>query len=58
MGLMLVKALSQRDYPVIQGGLLLFSASFIVVNLIVDVIAVLLDPRRRRELVEGAQLEN
>ena len=53
MGLLLVSALSQRDYPVIQGGLLLFGGSFILVNVIVDIIALVLDPRRRNVTAES-----
>jgi peptide/nickel transport system permease protein len=47
MGLMLVDALQKRDYPLVQGALLLFAATFIVVNLIADVCAILLDPKNR-----------
>lgn len=38
MGRLLVDAVDMRDYPVIQGCVLLFSLEFIVINLIVDVI--------------------
>jgi len=33
------------DYPVIQGVLLIFSLTYVVVNLIVDLIYVVIDPR-------------
>ena len=36
-----------RDYPVVQGAVLLISAAFIVVNLLVDVLYSLIDPRIR-----------
>ena len=36
-----------RDYPVILGGILLFSLLFVLVNLIVDVLYAFLDPRIR-----------
>lgn len=47
MGLLLVDSLQKRDYPLIQGALLLFAATFILINLIADVIAIMLDPRNR-----------
>ena len=36
-----------RDYPVILGGILLFSLMFVLVNLVVDVFYAFLDPRIR-----------
>ena len=38
-------AISTRDYPVIQGTVLVFTVVFILVNLLVDVIYGLVDPR-------------
>jgi peptide/nickel transport system permease protein len=45
MGQLLVDALFARDYPVVQGIVLTFSALFILVNLAVDVVYGLIDPR-------------
>src|SRR5579864_3288629 len=45
MGQLLVDALFARDYPVVQGIVLTFSALFILVNLAVDVLYGLIDPR-------------
>lgn len=45
MGHFVVGAIGQRDYPVIQGGVLLFSAVFVLVNALVDVLYAKLDPR-------------
>jgi peptide/nickel transport system permease protein len=47
MGQLLVTAMSQRDYPVIQGALLLFAGSFVLINLATDVVAMALNPRNR-----------
>jgi ABC-type dipeptide/oligopeptide/nickel transport system permease component len=47
MGRLLVTAVEQRDIPVVQGVLLVFAAAFVVVNLSVDVIYVVVDPRIR-----------
>src|SRR5919201_35464 len=45
MGQLLVDALFARDYPVVQGIVLTFSALFILVNLGVDVLYGYVDPR-------------
>lgn len=47
MGRYLVDAIAQRDYPVVQGVILVFAASFVLINLLVDVSYSLLDPRVR-----------
>jgi len=38
-----------RDYPVIQGIILVFATSFLVVNLLLDISYALLDPRVQPE---------
>lgn len=45
MGRMLVGAITQRDYPVVQGLILAFGSAIIVVNLITDLMYGVLDPR-------------
>jgi peptide/nickel transport system permease protein len=45
MGQLLVDALFARDYPVVQGIVLTFSTLFILVNLTVDVLYGVIDPR-------------
>jgi peptide/nickel transport system permease protein len=47
LGRLVVEAVLARDYPVIQGLILLFSFAFITINIIVDVLYVLFDPRIR-----------
>ena len=49
MGRLLVMAVEQRDIPVVQGVLLVFATSFVVVNLIVDMTYGFIDPRIRYE---------
>lgn len=44
---LLVKAINHRDYPLIQGCILVMSAVFILTNMLVDIIYGLLDPRAR-----------
>jgi peptide/nickel transport system permease protein len=47
LGRLTVDAVLARDYPVIQGVILLFSAIYIVINLAVDVSYTIFDPRIR-----------
>jgi ABC-type dipeptide/oligopeptide/nickel transport system permease component len=47
LGRLLVEAILARDYPVVQGVVLVVAAMFILVNLVVDIIYVYLDPRIR-----------
>jgi peptide/nickel transport system permease protein len=47
VGRLIVGAILRRDYPVIQGGLLLTATIFVVVNLAVDLLYAYLDPRIR-----------
>jgi len=47
LGRLTVDAIVRRDYPVIQGVLLVVSGVYVLINLIVDVLYVVLDPRIR-----------
>ncbi|HKK93397.1 MAG TPA: ABC transporter permease [Longimicrobiales bacterium] len=47
LGRLLILSVAQRDIPVVQGLLLVFATSFVVVNLLVDVLYAFLDPRIR-----------
>jgi peptide/nickel transport system permease protein len=47
VGRLVVDAISKRDYPIIQGVILLFSAAYVLINLLVDLSYTLLDPRIR-----------
>lgn len=42
-----LEGINLRDYPVVQGAVLLIAAAFVVVNLLVDVLYALIDPRVR-----------
>lgn len=48
MGNTLYQAITARDYPVIQGELLIMTAAMLTANFIVDLSYVLLDPRLKR----------
>ncbi len=41
----MIESILSRDLPVTQGALLFFAMTFIVVNLIVDVLYAYVDPR-------------
>ncbi|HYY16950.1 MAG TPA: ABC transporter permease, partial [Gammaproteobacteria bacterium] len=45
LGNILISSIYQRDYPVVQATVVLFASSFILVNLLVDLLYVILDPR-------------
>jgi peptide/nickel transport system permease protein len=47
LGRLTIDAILRRDYPVIQGIVLLFSFLYVIVNLMVDVTYTLVDPRIR-----------
>lgn len=47
IGRLTVDAILRRDYPIIQGVTLLFSAVYVIVNLLVDLSYSLFDPRIR-----------
>ena len=49
LGLLAINAVKARDLPLIQGTVLVFAVSFVLVMLIVDIIYVLIDPRIRYE---------
>jgi peptide/nickel transport system permease protein len=49
VGRLIVTAINQRNYPVIQAGILVVAALFIVVNLITDLLYGALDPRLAEE---------
>jgi peptide/nickel transport system permease protein len=47
LGRLTVEAILHRDYPVIQGIILVFSSVYVFINLLVDLSYTLLDPRIR-----------
>lgn len=47
IGRLVVDAVLARDYPIIQGIILLFSGIYVLINLAIDIAYVILDPRIR-----------
>lgn len=47
MGRLVVQSIARRDYPVIQGAVMTIAGIYVLVNLLVDVLYVYIDPRIR-----------
>jgi peptide/nickel transport system permease protein len=47
IGRLTVQAISARDYPLLQGCILVISVSYVLVNLLTDLLYALIDPRVR-----------
>jgi ABC-type dipeptide/oligopeptide/nickel transport system permease component len=47
IGRLMVQAVNLRDFPVVQGGVLLIALAVIAVNFIIDLLYIILDPRIR-----------
>lgn len=52
IGKLIVDSIFRRDYPMVQGAMLLTGSGFILVNLVADMLAGLVDPRIRLEAGE------
>ena len=47
MGRLLVDSIAYRDYPVIQGLLMMFALQYVLINLIVDMLYGVINPKIR-----------
>ncbi len=47
IGTLLIGAISERDYAVIQGGIIVFALLVVFVNLLIDLLYIAVDPRLR-----------
>lgn len=47
IGRLLINAIQERDYPVIQAGVMMFAFFVILVNLVMDLVYLIVDPRIR-----------
>jgi peptide/nickel transport system permease protein len=47
VGTLLINAIFNRDYPIVQGGMLLIAVVFVLVNLLTDLMYGLVNPRIR-----------
>jgi peptide/nickel transport system permease protein len=48
IGQMVYKAITQRDFPVIQGTILIIALLFVILNLVIDLLVAYIDPRIRQ----------
>jgi peptide/nickel transport system permease protein len=47
VGNLVVSAVLRRDYPVIQGALLVIAALYVLINFVIDMLYLVVDPRVR-----------
>jgi ABC-type dipeptide/oligopeptide/nickel transport system permease component len=47
IGKLLINAIAERDYAVIQGGVIVFAMVVVLVNLVMDLLYIVVDPRIR-----------
>lgn len=47
VGKMLISAIAERDYPVVQGGVIVFAMFVVLINLLMDLVYITIDPRIR-----------
>lgn len=45
IGQLLINSINNRDFPIVQGALLLFAVQFVIINLVVDLLYARIDPR-------------
>jgi ABC-type dipeptide/oligopeptide/nickel transport system permease component len=50
LGTLLVSSVNDRDYPVVQGVVLLFAVLIVAINLVTDIVQAALDPRVGQEI--------
>ncbi len=51
IGNMMFEAVKSRDYPLLQGGFLLFTVTILILNILTEIIYPYLDPRLRRSTI-------
>ena len=47
MGRLVVQSIARRDYPIIQGAIMMIAVTYVLINLLVDLLYVYVDPRVR-----------
>ena len=55
LGKLMVDSINNRDYPVVQGGVLFIAVCFTIVNLLVDILYAFIDPRIKAQYVGKAK---
>ena len=49
LGRLMIDAIKQRDYPIVQGVVLFVAVTFSLVNLLIDIIYAFIDPKIRAQ---------
>ena len=47
LGRLMISAISARDYPLVEGCVLTFALTYVLVNMVTDIVYCLIDPRIR-----------
>jgi peptide/nickel transport system permease protein len=47
LGLLTIEAIQRRDYPLVQGCVLMIAGFYVLANLLADLLGLWLDPRQR-----------
>jgi peptide/nickel transport system permease protein len=47
LGRLMITAINSRDYPLVEGGVLVFALSYVIVNMLTDLVYSVVDPRIR-----------
>jgi peptide/nickel transport system permease protein len=47
LGRLMINAISSRDYPLVQGCVLVYALTYVLVNMLTDAVYILIDPRIR-----------
>ncbi len=53
LGLLTIEAIQRRDYPLVQGCVLVIALFYVLANLIADLLGIWLDPRQRSNRRDG-----
>ena len=53
IGRMMLNAIMQRDFPLIQGGIIYMVLIFIIINIIIDILYVIINPKIRDKILYG-----
>jgi peptide/nickel transport system permease protein len=48
LGRLTIEAIQQRNYPLVQGCVLVIALIYVAANLLADILGMILDPRQRR----------
>ncbi len=55
MGTLIVGAIENRDYMLIQGAVVLTAAAFVFINLIVDIVYMIINPKVNLDNAKGGE---